>query len=104
MSYKVCDYAHRPGFVSYINEDSTSAQDGWTTTVELNYTGDNATPIKIFQTKAEAKEYLDAVRSGHLSDWDKNSWYYKTQGYRKPQWKIYSVPVEQVSQDLAPVS
>ena len=101
MTYKVCDYSHRPGFVSYINTDSTSPQDGWTTTVELNYNGDEATLIKTFKTKVQAKEYLDAVKSGHLNDWNKNGWYYKAKGYQKPQWKIYAVPVEQVAQEMA---
>lgn len=96
MPYTIKDYNYWPGHVSYINDDSTSPEDGWTTTIPLNPTElkQTPTPPKIFSTKTEAKEYLDAVKSGWLSDWEKNSWYYKNNGRKKPQWKIYSTNSE----------
>ena len=91
MTYTIKDYNHQPGFVSYVNEDSDSPENGWTTTVPMSFTKfiEEPTPPKIFKTKAEAKEYLDAVKSGWLADWEKNGHYYKAHGLRKPQWKIY---------------
>lgn len=99
MNYTIKDYNHQPGFVSYVNESSDSPENGWTTTVPMNPSDlkESPTPPKIFKTKREAKEYLDAVKSGWLSDWEKNSHYYKAQGRRKPQWKIYPATSQTVT-------
>lgn len=93
MKYKICDYAHDPGHVYYVNADSTSPEDSWTSMLSLNAQNLQELPIppKLFENKKEAKEYLDAAKSGSLYDWNKNSWYYKAHGSKKPSWKIYEV-------------
>lgn len=89
--YKICDYNHNPDMYYYINNNSKTPQDGWVTGIPLNgkFKG-KPTPIKYFSTKAEAKEYLDIIRKYRINDWDKNEAYYKINGYKKPQWKIYT--------------
>lgn len=96
MTYTIKDYNFWPGFVSYVNVDSDSPENGWTTTVPLipSVLKESPTPPKTFNTKAESQEYLDAIKSCSLEDWEKNGWYYKAQGRRKPQWKIYSATPE----------
>ena len=94
--YKICDYNHRPDSYSYVNADSTSPLDGWITTVplcekELKNLECDPTPIKHFSTKSEAKEYLDIIKNYRMNDWEKNRHIYMVNGYKKPQWKIYSV-------------
>jgi hypothetical protein len=103
--YEIRDYSHEPGWVSYVSEDTISLQDCWTTTVpvdkkELEKCVELPTAPKQFTKKIEAKEYLDALKSARLQDWNKNGWYYKANGRQKPQWKIYPVTVPQVAQEL----
>ena len=92
--YKVCEYNHKPDQYTYINKDSTSPLEGWTTSVpmckkEFLKLVEKPTPIKYFSTKSEAKEYLDIVKKFWNNDWDKNQHIYMVNGYKKPQWKIY---------------
>lgn len=89
--YKICDYVHAPDMYSYVNSNTKSPQDGWVTTVPINgKLKQKPTPIKYFFTKKEAEEYLDAIRSQRINDWNKHQHIYKIQGYRKPVWKIYT--------------
>lgn len=89
--YKICDYNHSPDMYYYINEDTKTPQDGWVTAVPIHgKLKGKPTPVKYFSTKAEAKEYLDIIRKHRINDWDKNEAYYKINGYKKPQWKIYA--------------
>jgi hypothetical protein len=74
--YKVCEYNHKPDMYTYVNEDSTSPLDGWTTSVpmckkEFSKLIEKPTPIKYFSTKSEAKEYLDIVKQNKNNDWHK---------------------------------
>lgn len=92
--YKICDYNHSPHMYYYVNSDSTNPMDGWVTAIpiykkEIDDLKERPTPVKYFDTKSEAKEYLDVVRSMRLNDWEKNQHIYMVNGYRKPQWKIY---------------
>jgi len=92
--YKICDYNHYPDQYSYINSDTTNPEDGWVTTIpidkkEFNKLEEKPTPIKFFSTKSEAKEYLDVIKHYRNEDWEKNWLFYKLNGYKKPQWKIY---------------
>lgn len=96
MPFKICETNHEYGRMSYVNEETTTPEDGWTTTVptilrEVEKLVEEPTPPKIFETRKEAKPYLDAVRQGWLEDWEKNRWFYKSRGFRKPQWKICEV-------------
>ena len=94
--YKICDYNHYPDQYSYINSDTKDPEDGWVTTVPINKKDflklkETPTPIKLFSTKGEAKEYLDIIKHHRNNDWDKNEHIYRVNGYKKPQWKIYQV-------------
>ena len=93
--YEIRDYSHEPGWVSYVNEDTTSVQDAWTTTVPIDKREFEESPTspKQFSKKVDAKEYLDALKSSRLNEWNKNGWYYRAHGRQKPQWKIYPVTV-----------
>jgi hypothetical protein len=76
----------------YVNVDSTSPMDGWVTCMPIGKKEnleEKPTPVKYFDTRSDAKEYLDVVRSMRLSEWEKNRYFYEAHGYRKPQWKIY---------------
>jgi hypothetical protein len=92
--YKVCEYNHKPDEYTYVNTESTSPLNGWTTSVptcqkEFSKLKETPTAIKLFPTKSEAKEYLDVVKKFWNNDWDKNEYIYRRYGYKKPQWKIY---------------
>jgi hypothetical protein len=91
--YEIRDYSHESGWVSYVNEDTTSVVDAWTTSIPLDVKEFEEPPTapKQFTKRTEAKEYLDALKSARLQEWNKNGWYYKANGLQKPQWKIYPV-------------
>lgn len=94
--YKICDYNHMSDMYSYVNQESKTPEDGWVTTIpidkkKLNKLEEKPTPIKFFSTKSEAKEYLDTIKKYRNNDWEKNLYFYKVNGYKKPQWKIYEV-------------
>jgi len=93
--YEIRDYSHEPGWVSYVNEDTTSVVDAWTTSIPLGVKEFKEPPTapKQFTKRTEAKEYLDALKSARLQEWNENGWYYKANGRQKPQWKIYPVSV-----------
>ena len=66
--YKVCEYNHKPDEYTYVNEDSTSPLDGWTTTVpicqkEFSNLKNKPTPIKYFSTKSEAKDRISKQKA-----------------------------------------
>jgi hypothetical protein len=94
--YEIRDYSHESGWVSYVNEDTTSVVDAWTTSIPLDVKEFEEPPTapKQFTKRTEAKEYLDALKSARLQEWNKNGWYYKANGLQKPQWKIYPVTVQ----------
>ena len=94
--YEIRDYAHEPGWVEYVTDDSISLDDCWTTKKpldrkEVERYKEPFTSPKQFTKKIDAKVYLDALKSARLQEWDQNGWYYKANGRKKPQWKIYSV-------------
>lgn len=93
--YKICEYNHIPDMVSYINEDTKNPQEGWVTTVPIHRKfsktiKEKPTPIKYFSSKSEAQEYLDSIKKHRINDWFKHEHYYKSNGYKKPMWKIYT--------------
>jgi hypothetical protein len=97
--YEIRDYSYEPGWVSYVSDDTASIVDCWTTSIPLNVKElekyqEPATPPKQFTKRTEAKEYLDALKSARLQEWNKNGWYYKANGRQKPQWKIYPVKAQ----------
>jgi hypothetical protein len=95
--YEVRDYSHRPGWVEYISESTTSLEDAWTTYLPLDpierkkFDENNPTLPKRFSKRSEAIPYLDALKSARLADWRETGYYYKARGYNKPAWKIYAV-------------
>jgi len=96
--YEIRDYSHEPGWVSYVNEDTNSLDDCWTTSIPLDKNefekyNQPPTPPKQFARKIDAKMYLDALKSARLQEWNKNGWYYRANGRQKPSWKIYPVTV-----------
>lgn len=89
-AFVIKDYSHRPGQVEYVN-----IHPGSTTIMEIGYKGEETpTPIKLFETKEQATMILDEIKSLRTLDWENNQWAYKAAGYKKPQWKIYTVEIE----------
>jgi hypothetical protein len=93
--YEIRDYAHEPGWVHYVSEDTTSVDDAWTTALPVDpkeaVKFEDAPKAKQFGKKTEAKVFLDALKAARLQNWQKDGWYYKTKGYQKPAWKIYTL-------------
>ena len=70
--YEIRDYSHEPGWVSYMNEDTTSVVDAWTTSISLD--------AKEFEEPPTApKQFTKRTEAN---------------GRQKPQWKIYPVTVQ----------
>jgi len=93
MAYEIRDYSHRPGWVEYVSDMTTSIADAYTTAVPLDKKEksrfSSATPPKQFKTKSEAKPYLDALKAARNAHWQENKWHEVNKGRFKPQFKIY---------------
>jgi hypothetical protein len=92
--YIIAEYNYCGDAWEYVSRVGESPDDIWTSMVPYNFKGnpnDPPTPPVRFETKAAAQRILDPLKAARLAEWDKNSWYYKSQGRRKPQWKIYSM-------------
>jgi hypothetical protein len=93
--YEIRDYAHKPGWVHYVSEDTTSVDVVWTTALPIDpeqaVKFADAPKAKQFIKKTEAKLLLDTLKSASLQNWQKDGWYYKANGYQKPTWKIYII-------------
>lgn len=94
--YKICEYNRVPSRFSYINNDTTDLKNGWITHANMPNNKEslkekNVPSVKHFTSKLEAEEYLDVVNNYWLEYWNENQHYYKVNGYKKPQWKIYEV-------------
>jgi hypothetical protein len=96
--YEIRDYAHEPGWVHYVSEDTTSVDDAWTTALPIDpeeaVKFKDAPKAKQFEKKTEAKLFLDTLKSARLQSWQKEGWYYKANGYQKPAWKIYTLEAQ----------
>lgn len=92
--YEIRDYAYEPGWVHYVTETTTSIADAWTTALPLDSEEiqkfSTATPPKKFETKSEAKPYLDALKATRLENWAKDGYLDKARGCCRPAWKIYA--------------
>lgn len=94
--YEIRDYSHRPGYVEYVSEMTTSVDDAWTTCrtldpIEAKKYISEPTPPKKFTKRSEAVPYLDALKAARLQEWRDSGYLYKLHGYAKPAWKIYAV-------------
>ena len=91
--YEIRDYAYEPGWVHYVTETTTSIADSWTTALPLDSEDiqkfSTATPPKKFETKSEAKPYLDALKAARLKNWTKDGYLDQARGRCRPAWKIY---------------
>jgi hypothetical protein len=96
--YEIRDYAYEPGWVHYVSEDTTSVDDAWTTALPIDSEEavkfEDAPKAKQFKKKAEAKLFLDTLKSARLQNWQKDGWCYKANGYQKPTWKIYTLEAQ----------
>jgi hypothetical protein len=92
--YEIRDYAYEPGWVHYVSETTTSIADSWTTASPLDTENIQrfgaSTPPKKFESKLEAKPYLDALKAARLKTWTKDGYLDQARGRCRPAWKIYA--------------
>ena len=72
--YEIRDYAYEPG---------------WVHTEDIQRFG-ASTPPKKFESKLEAKPYLNALKAARLKTWTKDGYLDQARGRCRPAWKIYA--------------
>jgi len=90
IKYIIQNLVHSSDTIKFINQDTTSLEDIWTTMwpKKKENTGEYYRPM-LFHTKKEAKRYLTQIKRQSREDWAKNSHIYRFYGFRKPEWDIY---------------
>jgi hypothetical protein len=94
MSHKyfiIAEYAHHGDAWEYVSAVGQLPHDTWTTLVPYGHTGEPPKPPIRFETKLSAQRVLAPLKAARLMNWEKDSWYYRAHGRKKPSWKIYSM-------------
>lgn len=89
IKYIIQNLNHSSDTIKYINQDTTSPEDIWTTMCPKTKSDEVPTPPKLFDTKKEAKRYLTEIKRHARVVWAENSHTLIAWGFRKPQWDIY---------------
>jgi len=100
MYYELHNYANGDEFISEnsnIDFNNLDFEEIWTTNVPFDFkkNEDRVIPKPYrFNNKNQAKLILDAIKNARLIEYEKNKYYYKITGGKKPSWKIYKIDNE----------
>ena len=91
--WQIREYQSHPGYLQYVNESTTSTEEGWTTTVPLDVQerarmqGVPTAP-KQFATRSQAQPFFEAIRAQRRLADDKD---FTVRPGRREQWKLVRI-------------